>query len=160
MPSKDADKSNFKTDFFKITQLLPVNTTNRVGDNCIQKDAVFDLLGEKVFDNPRLLDLLFLKLRRWIKEEKGEFIFALAGYLYYYAEKYNIAEGYLIRYLNANPKNLDIWFRLAFSLYHQGRRKHLLGKKILYNFDSCIYNFKDKKITVKKLEEFLRHAQV
>ena len=143
-------------DFYRLTNIFPMHSTNRVEDRVFQKDAVFDLLGERVFDNPRLLDLLFIKFKVWYRLDKGEFINSLGGCLYYYNDEFDKAEGYFLKAVNLNPQNLDNWLHLAFSLYHQGDELHELAKKILFDFDGCTRFFRNRKVTIKELQLFLR----
>jgi len=135
-----------------LTGILPSHRTNRLLDKCIRKDVIFQNLAEKVFDNPRLLDLLTIKIKYWLRLSKSEFIYALAGYIYYCRDDFKRAEGYFMKAINKRLQNLDNWFDLALSLYHQEEKKHKLAKKILFNFDYCLKYFKNKRVSLKALE--------
>ena len=143
-------------EFFKFTKVVPLHPVNRLEDACARRDRIFSALAEKVFDNPRLLDLLAIKLRHWLKKEKSEFAYALAGYTYYLREDFLKAEEFFLRALNECPQNLDNWFDLAFALYHQDEKKHNLGKKILFNFDYCIKVFNKKRVDLETIEDRLK----
>jgi len=143
-----------KLEFLKYTNILPLHPTNKLEDRCTRKDVIFNTLAEKIFDNPKLLSLLRSKIRKWVKKNKDEFTYCLAGYLYYFAEEFSQAEKYFLKAINRNPQNLDNWFDLAFALYHQDDEKHTLGKEILFNFDRCVEHFKKKKVNLKNLKIF------
>jgi tetratricopeptide (TPR) repeat protein len=130
-------KINVKKEFLSITSILPLRLKNDLSDEIIRKDAVFDLLAEKIFDHPQMLRLLLKKIKLWLKYEKSEFIFSLSGYVYYINKDFRMAEKYFLKSVNLNPGNLDNWFDLAFSLYHQSDYRNCLAKKILFNFDYC-----------------------
>lgn len=149
--------SKIKKEFFEITHILPLHSTNRLKDMHIRKDNLFNSLGEKIFDNPRLLDLLTIKIKRWLKLEKSETIYSLAGYIYYFKDDFSKAESYFLKAINSNPVNLDNWFDLAFSLYHQGDKKNNIGKEILFNFDYCIKIFKGRNVSTKDLYKTLKN---
>lgn len=131
-------KSPVRKEFYALTGILPLHFTNRLQDKCINKDAIFNALAEKTFDMPRLLDLLFLKIKHWLKSEDGEFVFFLAGCIYYCRQEYCIAEKYFRKALRKNPYNLDNLFALAFSMYHQGQKKHAAAKKMIFDFQHQI----------------------
>ncbi|MCM8797658.1 MAG: hypothetical protein NC923_07295 [Candidatus Omnitrophica bacterium] len=144
-------------DFMMIAGFKPLHPTNRVCDFNLRKDIIFSCLAEKIFDNPRLLHVLMKKMKYWLVSEKSELTYAMAGYLYYIKEDFKGAERYFLKAINENKENLDNWFDLAFSLYHQLDKKHNLGKMILFNFDFCVENFKNKKVNLKELEKALRN---
>jgi tetratricopeptide (TPR) repeat protein len=143
-----------RKEFFRITNITPLRLTNRIEDNVLRKDVIFNSLANRVFDSPRLLDLLTVKLESWLAREHDEFIYALAGYIYYLRKEYGTAEKYFLKAVNKNPLNLDNWYDLAFSLYHQGDRKYRLAKRILFNLEGCC-RISPKKITLKSLQDFL-----
>ncbi|MDD5099101.1 MAG: hypothetical protein PHP35_02055 [Candidatus Colwellbacteria bacterium] len=142
-----------REDFLLNMRILPEHRVNRFEDNCIRADYIFDYMAERVFDNPRLLDLLSIKIKKWLAIEKSEFTYALAGYISYLKEDFAQAEGFFIKALNFEPENIDTWLDLAFSLYHQNNRKIRLALKILFNFDTCAKSFRNKKITLGALEK-------
>jgi len=157
----DEDKNSLrkvKKEFYKITRILPIHRTNFLEEKEIRKDIIFDFLAEKVFDNPELLDFLSKKIKKWLSWNKTEFTYCLAGYIYYIKDDFTTASRYFLNAIQKNPQNLDNWFDLAFSLYHQGQNKHNLGKGILFNFDYCLEFFKDKKVNLKTLETALKKA--
>jgi len=150
---------NVKSEFFKITRIYPVHLTNRLSDRYIRRDMVFTQMGNKVFDNHNLLNILLKKINDWLKLEQGEFTYVLAGYIYYLKEDFLKAEKYFLKAAGENPQNLDNWLDLAFSLYHQGDKKNRLAKKILFNFDYCVNFFSSgnyKNISRKLLETALK----
>lgn len=146
-----------KKDFIELTQILPLHSTNKLEDRCSRKDIISEKLAERIFDNPSLLDLLKIKIGHWLKLHKGELTYSLAGYIYYFKDEFLRSEKYFLKAVNKNPENLDNWFDLAFSLYHQGLRKHNLAKQILFNFDFCVKFFNRKPISLKSIESKLRH---
>lgn len=139
-----------KLEFYRITKIPFFDDYNNI----------FNSLAEKVFDNPDLLKLLTIKIKKWLRLEKNEFTYSLAGYIYYFKEEFCKAERYFIKAINLNPLNLYNWFNLAFSLYHQGEKKHIFGKKILFNFDYFIKFFKDKKVNTKNLKEIFKNYKI
>jgi len=141
---------------FKTINILPFNFVKGRENNSVERWGIFHALADKVFDNPRLLHLLDIKIKQWLKKEKTEFIYSLAGYIWYLKDNYIKAEKYFLKALCQCPYNLDNWLNLAFSLYHQGDRKHSLAKKILFRFDYCVNYFGKKKITIKELTDFLK----
>lgn len=151
--------NKFKREFFTITMIPPFRPVNKLEDNFLRKDIIFTSLAEKIFDNPRLLDLLSRKIDGWLKLEQDELIFSLAGYINYFKEEFPKAEKYFLKAINENPENLDNWFDLAFSLYHQGDKKHNLAKKILFNFDYCIKFFRNRGVNLRALEKTLENLK-
>lgn len=145
-----------RIDFFRIARVFPFHETNRLEDRCIRKDKVFDQLAEKVFDNPRLLLLLGHKIKGWLKAEKSEFTYALAGYIYYCQKDFKKAEKYFFKTVNLNPKNLDNWFDLAFCLYHQDKKRHRIAIKMFFNFDHNEKFSRIGKISLTSLDRFLK----
>lgn len=145
------NKTLMHEEFLKLSGLMPERVTNRVEDNFIRKDVIFSMLAERVFDNNKLLLVLNKKINHWLKEERSEFTFSLAGYISYFNSDYGKAEIFFLKSVNINPSNLDNWFDLAFALYHQGRKEHELAKWIMFNFDRCAKSFRKTKVTVSKL---------
>lgn len=141
--------------FNQLTSIVPIHRVNQLSDKCLRKDVIFHNLSEKVFDQPRLLNILTMKIKQWLKLSKSEFTYALAGYIYYCKDDFKKAEEYFLKAINKDPQNLDNWFDLAFSLYHQGENKYNLAKKILFNFDYCSMHFKNKRVSLKGLEAVL-----
>lgn len=139
-----------KKEFFAITKILPLHRTNLLGERQIRKDQVFPLLADKIFDHPALLKILLKKIKKWLVISKGEFAYCLAGYSHYLHQDFRKAEFYFFRAVEKNPCNLDNWFDLAFSLYHQDRTRHELAKNILFNFDNFIDHY--VKLKFKKCD--------
>ncbi|MGD0335628.1 MAG: hypothetical protein ABSB18_00805 [Candidatus Omnitrophota bacterium] len=142
-------------DFTAILGFKPLHRANKLNDFSVRKDVIFTLLAEKIFDNPRLLDLLLKKIKYWLVVEKSELTYAIAGYVYYIKEDFTQAEKYFLKALNKNRQNLDNWFDLAFSLYHQEDGKHKLAKIILFNFDYCAKKLKNATVNLKRIEKAL-----
>jgi len=151
---KNSEKK-VKLDFFRLAGIAPLQRTNKLSDNCLGKNALFHNLAEKVFDVPGLLELLEGKLKQWLKLDRSEFTCMLAGYIYYFKEEFKTADKFFLKAININPENLDNWFCLAFSLYHQQKSEHDLAKRILFNFDYCIETFKDTAVSMKALRDSL-----
>ena len=152
---KNSEK-RVKLDFFRLTGIAPFHRTNKISDNCVSKNVLFQSLAEKIFDTPKLLEFLERKVKRWLDLDKSEFTYVLAGYIYYFKEDFKTADKYFLKAININPENLDIWFCLAFSLYHQQEKEYNLAKKILFNFDYCIDVFKDTPVSMKALRGSLK----
>lgn len=134
---KRKEKTNInivKKELWRITGIFPLRSTNNLKDKEIRKDVIFPLLSEKVFDHPRLLNILLKKIKKWLYLNRGELTYCLAGYLYYIKEDFRRAKYYLLKAIAKNPQNLDNWFDLAFSLYHLGKADQKLAKGILFNF--------------------------
>ena len=139
-----------KKEFFLITKILPLRRINLLKDNQARRDAIFPLLADKVFDHPELLGILKRKVKEWLKKDKSEFTYLIVGYTYYLSQNFKQAEACLFKALEKNPRNLDIWFDFAFSLYHQGKAKHELAKEILFNYD---YFARGKAADLKKYKK-------
>ena len=152
---KNEKTKKIQIEFFKLTGITLSHKTNRLKDRCIRKDRIFEPLAKKIFDNPLLLKLLLYKAKKWDNGENEEPVHALLGYLYYCAEDFKKAQTYFLKTISANPKNLDNWFDLSFSLYHQGINKQNLAIKLFFLFDRCVHSVKKKKLTLKYLENLL-----
>jgi hypothetical protein len=82
-----------KKEFFILTRIfLKERVTNRLGDNSLRKDHTFNLLAEKVFDNPAILKVLKKKIDAWLSQDDSEIILALAAYIYYLDCDFNKAK--------------------------------------------------------------------
>lgn len=133
-------------EFKKLTLLsLPERETNKLEDKIQRKDSVFPFLTDTIFDHPRLLIVLKKKIKYWLTQDNSETVLALAGYIYYLDDAFIKTEGYFCKCVEKNPKNIDNWVDLAFSLYHQGDKKNRMAKAILFNFDLFIGSFKTSK---------------
>lgn len=137
-------KFGIKKEFARLTGIVPRFSQNLVTDRKLRGNYIFDALGEKVFDHPRLLVLLKKKIKGWLKEENSVFTLALAGYIYYIDEAYGKAERFFLQALEKNRENLDLWFDLAFCLYHQGLRKQETAKNIIFNHVELAQNYKGR----------------
>jgi len=130
-------------EFKRLTLLfLPKRQTNQLEDKVQRKDSVFPFLADIVFDHPRLLTVLKKKIKYWLKLNKSETIFALAGYIHYLDNNFIKSENYFCKCVEQNPKNIDNWVDLIFSLYHQGDKKNRIAKAILFNFDLFVKRFR------------------
>ncbi len=58
----DKIKSPVRKEFYALTGILPLHPANRLEDKCLNKNAMFNALAEKVFDMPHMLKLLSLKI--------------------------------------------------------------------------------------------------
>lgn len=134
-----------KKEFFKITGIIPLHLTNKLEDKAIRKDVLSNLLAEKVFDHPKLLDLLIKKIKIWLASERTEFTYSLAGYIYYLKNDFTKARDFFLKAIKENPQNLDNWFDFAFALYHLNESEQRLAKDILFKFDLFVsqHNLKD-----------------
>lgn len=152
----DAEKKILR-EFYVLTRIPPVYKSSILEEALARGSYTFDLLAEKVFDHPRLLVILTHKLKDWLKAGRSEVVFSLAGYIHYLKEDYKHAQEFFLKAINSNPVNLDNWFDLAFSLYHQTDAKNALAKKIFFNFDFCanVLSKKNKKITLAVLKDAL-----
>ncbi|MCF7916186.1 MAG: hypothetical protein K9L61_00220 [Candidatus Omnitrophica bacterium] len=121
---------------------LPERETNKLKDKVQRKDSTFSLLSDKMFDCPCLLAVLRERINYWLKIDRSETTFAVAGYIFYLGNDFKRAENYFYKALGKNRENLDNWVDLAFSLYHQGSRKNNLAKAIFFNYDFFINEFK------------------
>jgi len=144
-----------RLEFFKIARIFPFHETNRLKDHCIRKDKIFDPLAEKIVDNPKILVLLSHKIKEWLRIEKSEFTYALAGYIYYCQKDFKKAEKFFFKAVNLNPENLDNWFDLAFCLYHQDIKRHRIAIKMFFNFDHSVKFLQIGKISLSSLDRFL-----
>jgi len=150
------NQAKVKLDFYRLTGVAPLHRMNKISDNCLGKNVVFNNLAERVFDSPSLVEFLEKKVKQWLKIDRSEFTYMLAGYVYYFKEEFEISDKFFIKAINLNPENLDNWFCLAFSLYHQEEPEHNLAKNILFNFDYCIDKFKDTAVSKKALKDNLK----
>ena len=147
-------------EFKKLTLLpLPERKTNKLEDKIQRKDSVFPFLADTIFDHPRLLIVLKKKVKHWLTQDNSETVLALVGYIYYLDDDFIKAEGYFYKCVEKNPKNIDNWVDLAFSLYHQGDKKNRMAKAILFNLDLFIRRFKaskDRKCNLTMLERIYK----
>jgi len=135
--SKD-NLRKIKKEFFKITRIIPRHKTNYLWDKQIRRDEIFAQLADRVFDYHGLLEILVKKAKVWLKSDRSEFTYALAGYIYYLKQDFKQAESLFLKAIEINPYNLDDWLDLGFSLYHQDKTRHQLAKTIFFNFDLFI----------------------
>jgi tetratricopeptide (TPR) repeat protein len=148
--------SSVKKDFLVLSGILPYFKKNRIEDRRVRGNNLFAILSEHVFDQPRLLCLLLKKISSWVKKDPSEFTLCLAGYIFYIAENYQKSEHYFLKALEKSPDNLDTWFDLAFSLYHQGKNKQELALKIIFQHELLAKNCPLKRISLINLEQFLK----
>lgn len=153
-------QNRVKKEFLKITGILPVHLTNKLGDKTIRKDMVFNLLAEKVFDHPMLLDLLLKKIGGWVASDKTEFVFSLAGYIYYLKEDFAKARDFFLKAIEKNPPNLDNWFDYAFALYHLNEGEQKLAKDILFKFNLFVESYADFTRRKQNIYAFAKKIQV
>lgn len=140
-----------KKEFFKIAGIIPLHLTNKLEDKTIRKDVISNLLAEKVFDHPKLLDLLIKKIKMWLALERTEFTYSLAGYIYYLKNDFAKARDFFLKAIKENPQNLDNWFDFAFALYHLNEGEQRLAKDILFEFDLFIKSYTDFTSRKKKI---------
>lgn len=145
-----------KKEFLAITGIWPYFKVNLIEDRQIRSNNLFAFLSEKIFDHPRLLDLLLKKITTWLNKDQSEFTLCLAGYIYYMAEDFQKSEAYFLNALQKSSRNLDVWLDLAFSLYHQNDKKQKLAKKIIFNHEFLAKDFPMKKITLRNIQKALR----
>ncbi|TRZ51842.1 MAG: hypothetical protein D4S01_04040 [Dehalococcoidia bacterium] len=137
-----------KADFFKTFHFLPAHETNHLNDKIRRKDIILFKLSEKVFDSPILLKLLMFQSRQWLKREKTELAFSIAGYAHYLDRQYRRAVKFFLKSIEKNPLNVDNWFDLAFSLYHSDGKDLELSKAIIFDHDFFIDYY--HKLNIKK----------
>lgn len=154
-----------KKDFFRTVRILPRHRTNYLQDKQIRRDEIFGPLADRVFDYPKLLEFLGKKIKDWLRIDKSELTYCLAGYIYYLKGDFKQAEACFLKAIEKNPYNLDNWLDLGFSLYHQDKAKHKLAKSIFFNFDRFIelynkshYQRCDLRI-IRGLERIIENAE-
>lgn len=155
-PSKAKASRDVKAEFLRTTKILPRHAVNRLDDRLIRGSPLFNFLAERIFDYPGLLKILTKKIKGWLSQDDSDFTVTLAGFIFYLNEDYRKAEGFFLKSLNRDPRNLDTWFDLAFSLYHQGEKKQKLATQIIFNFDACPRKFGHKKIGLDVIAAGLR----
>ena len=148
-----------KKEFFRLTRIPPIHRTNFLQDKQIRRDEIFHPLADRAFDYPQLLEILVKKAKIWLKMDKSEFTFCLAGYIYYLKQDFKSAENCFLKAIEKNPLNLDNWFDFAFSLYHQNKAKHELAKSIFFNFDIFIQLYTSpsyKRCNLRRIRALIR----
>jgi tetratricopeptide (TPR) repeat protein len=143
-----------KKDFFQTTRILPYFDVNTPQKNKLSGSPVFDILGERAFDQPRFLVFLEKKIKQWLSWDTSAFTLCLAGYIHYIAERYQKAESFFLKALRLDHSNMDVWLALAFSLYHQGPAKQKLAHDILLAHRELSIHFR-KRMTLKNIACFL-----
>lgn len=147
-----------KAEFFRITGIPPFYKTNFLADKKIRGNYIFGSLAEKIFDHPRLLGLLSKKIAHWLRWDDSAFTLALAGYIAYLDERYHEAEQFFLRALKKDKRNIDLWFDLAFSLYHQDEKQQKLAHDILFKHKELAERFPKNKLHLQGIREWL-HRQ-
>lgn len=123
---------------------LSPRQTNYPSDRIERKDSLFSQLAIFYFSDRQKFKKLRQKIRDWLRKEKSETIFALAGYIYYICEDFSKGKDYFLKAISLNPDNLDNWIDLAFSLRHLGEYK--ISNGILFNYNYVIHYYKYLKL--------------
>lgn len=127
-------------EFKHITSFeLITRQTNYPSDRVERKDSLFSQLAILYFSDRQRFKKLQQKVKDWLRKEKSETIFALAGYIYYITEDFNKTRQYFLKAISLNPHNLDNWMDLAFSLRHLGEFR--VSNGILFNYDYVIHYY-------------------
>ncbi len=147
--------ARIKQDFLRTTRVSPRYQTNTADSGMTRGNYILDALAEKVFDHPRLLGLLSKKAKHWLACDDSEFTLALAGYIAYLGEKYGQAEKLFLRAIQKNPKNIDLWMDLAFSLFHQDEKKQKLAHDILFRHKELAGTFPEDNICLREIRRWL-----
>ena len=109
-----------------------------------RRDFLFSHLAGVYFSNPEAFKKLKIRIKGWLKEEKSEAVFALAGYIYYLSDDFKKSKFYFLKTIALNPDNLDNWIDLAFALRHNG--EYEISRGILFNYDYIVYYYKYLKL--------------
>ncbi len=131
-------------EFYEITGFLPdARLTNNVEEKELRRDRLFQSLSDLVFDNHDALSALKSHIEGWLEKECSERTQALAGYIAYLDEDYEKAASAFMKAVTMNPRNLDSWLDLAFSLYHLSDP---MGYAILFNYDVLIALYNEMEV--------------
>ena len=151
-----------KKEFYMLARIpLEKRLTNRIDDDCLRKNSLFQVLAERVFDYSGILKLLKKRVSFWLSCDDSENTLVLAGYIYYLDRNFIKARSFFLRTVEKNPENLANWSDLAFSLYHCSLKSNRLAKAILFDFDLFIkffrkFNYKICNInTLEKIRRYL-----
>ena len=121
--------------FRQITGLeLAPRRTNLIEARVDRQDLLFHHLADVMFERPDAIRLLQRALPGWLSRCPCETLRALAGYVAYCLEDYPRAVPAFLAAIAMNPRNLDTWIDLAFTLNHMGDP---LGLELL--FDHALY---------------------
>jgi tetratricopeptide (TPR) repeat protein len=124
-------------------ELFP-RQTNCFSDRIKRKDSLFSQLAILYFSDRAKFNKIRLKIKNWLRQERIETIYALAGYIYYICEDFKKAKRYFLKTISLNPNNLDNWIDLAFSLRHLG--EYVVSNGIIFNYNYVIYYYKYLKL--------------
>jgi len=144
-------------EFQKITGFeLKPRQTNYLSEKTMRKDYLFEKLSRFYLEKPTKFKELTKKVLPLINKIPfpDESLLALAGYLCYIKEDFKKAQKYFLKCLNLNPRNLDTWLDLAFTLRHLGQIK--LANKIIFYFDQIVPFFSlsnHPNITLTKIKK-------
>jgi tetratricopeptide (TPR) repeat protein len=144
-----------KQDFLRTARVSPKFETNTADSGVTRGNYILDALAEKIFDHPRLLELLSKKIRHWLVCDDSKFTLALAGYIAYLGERYAQAERFFLKALQKDPKNIDLWMDLAFSLFHQDEKKQKLAHDILFKYKELAETFPEDDICLAGIRKWL-----
>lgn len=111
---------------------LPPWTPNLAEHRQPSQNDVFPQLATWAFDHPERLAAMGAWARSHAEREPGPRTWELLGYFQYLREDWTGAAQSFMRSLEAEPRNLDAWFSLAFALKHLGLD---LGESILFDHD-------------------------
>jgi tetratricopeptide (TPR) repeat protein len=146
-----------KRDFLRTARVSPRYETNTSEKRLTRGNYILAALAEKVFDHPRLLELLEKKIKLWLAEDNSAFTLALAGYIAYLGERYSRAESFFLKALQKDPENIDLWMDLAFSLFHQNEKKQKLAHDILFKHKELAETFPKNNICLSEIRRWLNH---
>lgn len=111
---------------------LPPWRPNLAADRLPSRNDVFPQLASWAFDHPERLAAMCAWARFHVEQEPGPRTWELLGYFQYLVEDWTGAAQSFMRSVEAEPRNLDAWFSLAFALKHLGLD---LGESILFDHD-------------------------
>lgn len=132
---------NISKEFQSITgKELEKRSPNCLFNKVERKDRLFEEITWLFFCEPQKFNQLVDKIELWLRKEKTDTVFALAGYLYYLLEDFTKARGYFLETIHQAPDNLDSWVDLAFALRHLG--EYTIANSILFNLFYVIYYYK------------------
>ncbi len=147
--------AKIKRDFLRTARVSPRYETNTADKRMTRGNYMLDALAEKIFDHPRLLELLEKKIKLWLAEDDSAFTLALAGYIAYLGERYIRAESFFLKALRKDPENIDLWMDLAFSLFHQDEKKQKLAHDILFKHKELAEGFPKDNIRLPEIRRWL-----
>ena len=144
--SIEADLRIMGTQFLALMGFeLPPHTSNPLAARRVRLDHRFEAIADALYRDPSRGDGLWRFALQWLSRCNCEETRALAGHVAYCREDYPRATLHFLSAVAANPRNLDHWVDLAFSLVHQDDP---LGRELLFDHVPYMEAFASRGVPV------------